>query len=53
MHLRFIVPASALAYWNPTTQGWTTAPGRYQVWVGDSSALADLPRHGQFSVDGG
>jgi beta-glucosidase len=51
--VRFILPASALAYWDPSTEGWTTAPGRYHVWVGDSSALADLPLHGQFSIDGG
>jgi beta-glucosidase len=51
--VRFTLPASALAYWNPSTQGWTTAPGRYRVWVGDSSALADLPLRGQFSIAGG
>jgi beta-glucosidase len=48
--VRFVVPAGALAYWNG---GWTTAPGAYQVYVGDSSALTGLPLRGQFSLDQG
>jgi hypothetical protein len=32
---------------------WTTAPGTYQVYVGDSSALADLPLNGEFSLGEG
>jgi hypothetical protein len=49
----FSLPASSLAYWDTTTtQGWTTAPGTYQVYVGDSSAVAGLPLHGQFSIGG-
>jgi beta-glucosidase len=40
----------SLAYWDTATQGWAVAPGAYQVYVGDSSALADLPLHGSFSI---
>jgi beta-glucosidase len=50
--VHFSLPASALAYWDTATQGWTTAPGTYQVYVGDSSAMAGLPLHGQFSIGG-
>jgi beta-glucosidase len=45
--VHFSLPASALAYWDGA---WTTAPGVYQVYVGDSSALAGLPLRGQFSL---
>jgi beta-glucosidase len=50
--VHFSLPASSLAYWDDTTQGWTTPPGTYQVYVGDSSATADLPLHGQFTLGG-
>ncbi len=40
----------SLAYWDTATQAWAVAPGLYQVYVGDSSALAGLPLHGSFSV---
>jgi hypothetical protein len=30
--------------------GWTQAAGRYQVYVGDSFALADLPLRGSFTM---
>lgn len=46
----FTVPASSLAYWNTATNGWTVAPGTYQAYVGDSSALANLPLHGGFQL---
>ena len=32
--VHFSVPASSLAYWDTATQGWVTAPGTYQVYVG-------------------
>ncbi|HEX6527772.1 MAG TPA: glycoside hydrolase family 3 C-terminal domain-containing protein [Streptosporangiaceae bacterium] len=48
--VRFILPASALAYWNTSASAWTIAPGSYQVYVGDSSALANLPLHGSFQL---
>src|SRR5262252_9582485 len=43
--------AQDLAYWNGASQ-WTVAPGSYQVYVGDSSALASLPLTGSFQVGG-
>jgi beta-glucosidase len=45
--VRFRLSADALAYWDGA---WTTAPGAYQVYVGDSSALSGLPLRGQFTV---
>jgi beta-glucosidase len=44
-----LTPGS-LAYWDTATQAWAVAPGMYQVYVGDSSALADLPLRGSFSI---
>jgi beta-glucosidase len=46
--VQFTLPASALAYWN--TNAWAVASGTYQVFVGDSSALGDLPLRGSFRV---
>ena len=51
--VHFSLPASALAYWDTGTQGWATAPGTYQVYVGDSSALPGLPLRGEFALGGG
>ena len=42
--------ARDLAYWNTATHAWADAPGDYQVWVGDSSAVAGLPLHGAFRL---
>jgi beta-glucosidase len=44
--VHFTLPASAVAYWD--AGHWTVAPGTYQVYVGDSSALAGLPLRGSF-----
>jgi beta-glucosidase len=44
----FPLTARDLAYWN--NGNWSVASGTYQVWVGDSSATADLPLNGSFSV---
>jgi beta-glucosidase len=48
--VRFTLPASALAYWHTAAGAWSVAPGTYQVFVGDSSALGDLPLRGSFRV---
>ena len=50
--VHFSLPASGLAHWDTSTHSWATAPGTYQVYVGDSSALAGLPLRGQFSLTG-
>ncbi len=39
-----------LSYWDDAAGGWARAAGRYQVYVGDSSALAGLPLRGGFTV---
>ena len=46
----FRLTAQDLAYWDSTSDGWTDAPGTYQVWVGDSSALNALPLAGELRV---
>ncbi|HEX6454346.1 MAG TPA: glycoside hydrolase family 3 C-terminal domain-containing protein [Trebonia sp.] len=46
--VHFTLPASALSYWDTVTNGWVVAPGTYQVYVGDSSALPGLPLQGSF-----
>jgi beta-glucosidase len=46
----FHLGASALEYWDSTANGFVVAPGKYRVYVGDSSALANLPLQGSFSV---
>jgi beta-glucosidase len=43
--VHFTLPSSAVAYWDGH---WVVAPGTYQVYVGDSSALAGLPLRGSF-----
>jgi hypothetical protein len=45
--VRFRLTSSDLAYWN---NGWTVAPGAYQIYVGDSSALSGLPLQGTLTV---
>ena len=51
--VRFTLPPSSLAYWDTATSGWAVAPGTYQVYVGDSSALPDLPLRGSFGTGAG
>ncbi len=48
--VRFTLNGHDLSYWNDAANGWVVPDGRYQVDVGDSSALANLPLHGGFSV---
>jgi beta-glucosidase len=42
--------ARDLAYWRPTSNRWVIAPGRYGMYLGDSSALADLPLRGSLTL---
>jgi beta-glucosidase len=46
----FTVTPAQLSWWNTRVGGWTQTPGRYRVYVGDSSALANLPLRGSFAV---
>ena len=46
----FTVTPQQLSWWSDSADGWTESPGRYSVYVGDSSALANLPLRGGFAV---
>ena len=46
----FTLTPSDLAYWDTTQNNWDVADGTYRVYVGDSSALTDLPLTGDFLV---
>jgi hypothetical protein len=46
----FTVTPQQLSWWSESANGWTQTPGAYQVYVGDSSALAGLPLRGGFTV---
>jgi beta-glucosidase len=39
----FTVTPQQLSWWSDTANGWTESPGTYRLYVGDSSALANLP----------
>jgi beta-glucosidase len=44
----FTLDRSDLSYWKTSANNWVVPEGRFDVWVGDSSALANLPLHGSF-----
>ncbi|HUN34396.1 MAG TPA: glycoside hydrolase family 3 C-terminal domain-containing protein [Trebonia sp.] len=46
----FTLTPAQLSWWSDSANGWTQTPGTYGVYVGDSSALADLPLRGAFRV---
>jgi beta-glucosidase len=48
--VRFTLTGHDLSYWDSAANGWVLPDGQYQVYVGDSSALANLPLHGGFTV---
>jgi len=41
-----------LSYWNNSANGWVEPHGQFRVYVGDSSALANLPLQGTFALGG-
>jgi beta-glucosidase len=47
-HTSVTLPLTArdVAYWNPYSNRWVVASGRYGVYLGDSSGLAGLPLRG-------
>ena len=49
--LTFTIRPSDEWWWN--SNGWDETTGQYQVWVGDSSALADLPATGSYTMEQG
>ena len=48
--VRFSLNGHDLSYWDDTADGWVLPDGQYRVYVGDSSALANLPLRGGFTV---
>ena len=48
--LQFTITPRDTWWWDQDAGGWTQSAGRYDVWVGDSSARADLPLHGSFNI---
>jgi beta-glucosidase len=48
----FTLDGHDLSYWNDSANGWVVPDGRFQVYVGDSSALSGLPLRGGFTATG-
>jgi beta-glucosidase len=48
--VRFTLSGHDLSFWDDAADGWVVPDGRFQVYVGDSSALAGLPLHTTFTV---
>jgi beta-glucosidase len=46
----FTVTPQDTQWWDDSANGWTQTSGTYQVYVGDSSALAGLPLQGSFTM---
>jgi uncharacterized membrane protein len=49
-NVSFTLTPAQLSVWSDSANGWTQTPGTYRVYVGDSSALANLPLRGSFDV---
>jgi len=52
MRVRFTITPQETWWWSQRVGGWTQSPGRYRVFVGDASALAELPLRGSFEIAG-
>lgn len=48
--VRFTLDGLDLSYFNDAANGWVLPDGNFKVYVGDSSALANLPLQGSFTV---
>src|SRR5580698_730593 len=48
--VHFTLSGQDLSYWDDTANGWVLPDGTFGVDVGDSSALANLPLRGSFTV---
>jgi beta-glucosidase len=46
----FALTGHELSYFNTGANGWTLPPGRFSIYVGDSSALTSLPLQGKLTV---
>jgi beta-glucosidase len=49
--VHFALSGQDLSYWNDTANGWVLPDGTFGVYVGDSSAVANLPLRGRFTVE--
>jgi beta-glucosidase len=49
--VQFTITPRDTWWWDQTRNGWTQSTGRYGVYVGDSSALGDLPLRGGFTIN--
>ena len=48
--VRFTLSGHDLSYWDDAANGWVLPDGRFNVYVGDSSALLNLPLRGSVDV---
>lgn len=48
--VNFTLSGHALSYFDDAANGWVLPDGAFHVYVGDSSALANLPLQGEFNV---
>jgi len=48
--VHFTITPQDTWWWDQAAKGWTQSPGTYQVYVGDSSALADLPLQSSYAI---
>jgi beta-glucosidase len=48
--LQFTVTPRDTWWWDQNADGWTQSAGSYGLYLGDSSALADLPLRGSFNI---
>jgi beta-glucosidase len=46
----FVITPQDTSWWSDTANGWTQTAGLYHVYVGDSSALANLPLRDAFQL---
>ena len=46
----FVITPQDTSWWSDTANGWTQTAGLYHVYVGDSSALANLPLQNAFQM---
>ena len=48
--VHFVLNAHDLSYWKDSVNGWVLPSGMFRLFVGDSSALANLPLRATFTV---
>ncbi len=50
--VQFTITPRDTWWWDQNANGWNQSTGRYAVYVGDSSALSDLPLRNAFDING-